>query len=246
MTLLSARGLSHKFPDGGYGIRDLDIDIFGDELLLIAGRNGSGKTVLMLHLVGLLEPTEGTVHYRGIPVSKRTDEVRNRIGIVLQDPRAQFLGQTVAEDVGFGLEFEGVEISEVERRVYESLKIMNIADLANRRPFFLSGGEQRKSALAALLVREPEALILDEPFIGLDLTGVVSITESIIDLRRRGHAVVVITHDIEKILAHADRLAIMDDGRVVASGQPGDMISRLKQHAIRTPRGSIESMSWLE
>ena len=246
MTLLSARGLAHRFPDGGYGIRNLDIDIFSDELLLIAGRNGSGKTVLMLHLVGLLTPTKGTIHYRGNPVSSRIDEVRNRVGIVLQDPRAQFLGQTVAEDVGFGLEYEGCDSIEAERRVAESLETMKIADLADRRPFFLSGGEQRKTALAALLARKPEALILDEPFIGLDLPGVISITETLLDLRKRGHTVVVITHDIEKILAHADRLAIMDEGRVVGSGSPGDMIPLLRQHAIRYPRGPVESMSWLE
>lgn len=245
MTLLSARDLTHQFPDGGYGIRDLDLDIFSNELLLIAGRNGSGKTVLMLHLVGLLEPTKGTVNYRGSPIAAQIDEVRNRIGIVLQDPRAQFLGQTVAEDVGFGLEYEGVDPTEIERRVADSLGTMKIADLADRRPFFLSGGEQRKTALAALLARNPEALILDEPFIGLDLTGVVSITESLLDLRKRGHTVVVITHDIEKILAHADRLAIMDEGRVVGSGTPADMIPLLNRHAVRSPRGPIETMSWL-
>ena len=245
MSLLSARSLTHRFANGNIGVRDLSIDVKHDELLLIAGKNGSGKSVLMLHFVALLEPTAGEILLDGAPISSRVPELRRRVGIVFQNPQSQFLGQTVHEDVGFGLEYEGIDSGEIEQRIAGSLATMGISDLAERRPHYLSGGEQRKAALAAILARKPDVLILDEPFIGLDLGGVQSILNSILELKALGHGVVVITHDVEKVLAHADRMAIMDEGRVVADGEPSEIADELGANGIRTPRGSIERMSWL-
>lgn len=245
MNLISVRGLSHRFLSGAYGIKQVDIDIREDEFLLITGKNGSGKTLLMLHIVGLYEPTSGEVLYRDEPISSRIELVRSRVGIVFQNPESQFLGQTVAEDVGFGLEYSGLSDSEIDARVHRSMDKMSISHLADRQPLRLSGGEQRKAALAALLAREPEVLILDEPFIGLDLPGVRSIIESIDSLRKEGHAIVIITHDVEKILAHCDRVAVMDGGRVAEIGSPESVITHFAKYEIRSPDLPVSSMSWL-
>ncbi len=244
--LVSVRNLSHRFASGVYGLTDVSLDIYGDEFLIIAGRNGSGKTLLMHHLVGLLEPTSGAVFYRERPIGSWIDEVRRRIGIVFQNPESQFLGQTVREDVGFGIEDDGLPEAVLENRVGASMEAMGITILADRRPPYLSGGEQRKVALAGVLVREPEIIMLDEPFIGLDLPGVRSILRALLDLRDKRRTVVVITHDVEKALAHADRIVVMSDGQVVEEGLPEVVAPKLSRYDVRAPVGPVERMSWLD
>lgn len=245
MTLLEARGLSHRFPDRNWGLREVDFKILDDEFLVVAGINGSGKTLLMHHLLGLVSPTSGTISYRGRPINRVLDELRQRVGLVFQNPETQFLGSSVTEDVAFGLEYSGRSAHEIEQRVSRALRRMSISHLADRRPFFLSGGEQRKVAIAGLLARDPEILILDEPFIGLDYPGVRSILEALLDLKNERRTIVVITHDIEKVLAHAQRLVVMKDGRIVESGEPERIAASLESHEIRCPPIPVSSMSWI-
>ena len=246
MMLLQANNLYHRFADGSYGLRNASIDLHSDETFVLAGPNGSGKTVLMYHLIGLLKPSDGEIKYRGTPIFEDINEVRRRVGIVFQKPESQFVGQTVTEDVSFGPENYGYSDEQVEDRAQKALAAMGIEELAGSRPLYLSGGEQRKVAIAGILACDPEIVILDEPFIGLDLSGVRSMLRAILELRKNGHSLMIITHDLDKILGHADRLAIMSNGTVVASGAPTAVSPSLERYGIRFPSGPIESMTWID
>ncbi len=245
MTLLSLEGVSHRFADGTFGIRDVSLTVDSGDFIVIAGRNGSGKTVLIHHLVGLLKPAAGRIVYRGLDIAHQISTVRRSIGIVFQNPDDQFLGHTVAEDVAIGPENLGLDREEIDRRVDESLERIGITGLADQRPFFLSGGEKRKVALAGILAMESEIVLFDEPFIGLDLPGVRMVLEAILEIHASGKTIIVISHDVDKVLAHAGRLVIMSDGKVVADGPPEKLIDRLEEFDVRRPPGELSTYTWL-
>ncbi|MAG14094.1 MAG: ABC transporter ATP-binding protein [Spirochaetales bacterium] len=247
MTLLATEQLCHTFTDGTDGIRGVSVSFSKNEFVVIAGKNGSGKTVLMLHLNGLLKPTSGTVRYRGAALEKNLQLVRQKVGLVFQEPAQQLLGQTVEDDVAFGPENLGLSLNEVSDRTCVALKNLGIAHLAERQPHFLSGGEKRKVALAGVMAMAPEIVILDEPFAGLDLPGVSMILDAMILLYKQGHTIIVITHDIRKVVAHATRLLVMDDGSIVADGNPAAVIDQVEEFGIRgmAPGEKIGDMTWL-
>jgi len=241
MSLLETVNLTHRFPDGTIGIREVNLSIDRGEFILLAGKNGSGKTVLMKHLNGLLKPTSGKVLFKGRPLSENLFLARQKVGLVFQEPDNQFVGQTVEEDIAFGPENLGLTREEIEIRVARPLEITGLSRLAKRNPHLLSGGEKRKLAIAGVLAMEPDVVILDEPFASLDYPGVKQISEQILKLHESGHTVLVLTHDIEKMLAHATRLIIMEGGRIMRDGKPFDFIDELEQFGIRKP----EAYTWM-
>jgi biotin transport system ATP-binding protein len=248
MTLLEVSGVSHRFPNGKFGLRDLDLRILEHEFLVIAGPNGSGKTLLMRHLNGLLSPTNGTILYRGLDIRKDLNRVRRGVGLVFQDADSQIVGQTAAEDVAFGPENLGLPREEVGNRVRRAFELTGISHLADLPARALSGGEKRLLALAGVLAMEPEAVILDEPFANLDFGSVRRVLSVIVELHEGGRTVILITHELEKALAHATRLVIMREGRIREAGAPGDLLGSLEQHGLISPRfagGSLETMTWL-
>ena len=249
LPLLELENLTHRFPDGTIGIDRVNMRIRGGELIVLAGRNGSGKTVLMLHMNGLLKPTGGRVLFEGIPIEKNLPKVRQRVGIVFQEPENQIVGQTVEEDVAFGPENIGLSREEVTRRVSSATAEAGIVHLIARPSKALSGGEKRKLAIAGVLALRPDIVVLDEPFAGLDYPGVRDILGSIIGLFEAGHSVVVITHDIEKLLAHATRLVLMAEGRVVRDGDPAEVVREVEAFGVRgavARTGDIRDLTWLK
>ena len=190
------------------------------EFIIIAGENGSGKTVLIRHLNGLLRPTKGKVYINGEPISKNINSARKKIGLIFQDSDSQIVGQTVAEDVAFGPENLNLPNAEVEQIVRESLEAVGLYDISSQSPHTLSGGQKRKLAIASVLAMKSEIIIFDEPFTGLDYTGVLQILSQLVHLHKAGHSIVVVTHELEKVLAHADRLLIIHKGRLVEDGKP--------------------------
>ncbi len=248
MSLLEVRRLTHRFPDGSLGLNNVSFSVDPGELLLLAGRNGSGKTVLMKHLNGLLTPTSGEILLEGRPIADDLLATRRQVGLVFQDSDSQIVGQTVRDDIVFGPQNLRLPETEVEERVQWALSSLGLEELAEQPPHQLSGGEKRRLAIADILVMKPKIIIMDEPFSGLDYPGVRRLLKEIIKLHAAGHTLIVITHEVEKVLAHSTRLLIMEGGRVVADGEPDELLELLEPHGIRPPmldgRGTA-GVTWL-
>ncbi|HCM26033.1 MAG: ABC transporter ATP-binding protein [Treponema sp. GWB1_62_6] len=248
--LFEIRGLRKLFPDGTEALAGVDLDIEADECLVIAGSNGSGKTLLMRTLVGLTDSSEGSALFRGVPVAKDPGAVRRAVGLVFQDADAQLVGETVEEDIAFGPRNLRLPQAEITARVAAALEAVGLSDKRKAPPRRLSGGEKRRLAIAGVLAMGCEAIIMDEPFANLDWPGVEQVLRAVSDLRSTGHAVVVLTHELEKILAHADRLAILDRGSIRDCGKPAEVLGRgVAAFGVRDPRqryDSVEDCTWLE
>jgi biotin transport system ATP-binding protein len=246
-ALLSFRGVDHRFPDGVAGLSKIEMDIFAGELLLLAGPNGAGKTLLMRHAIGLARPFAGRVLYRGEEIGTRLKTVRRNIGIVFQHPEEQIIEDTVAGEIAFGPENRGIRGAELRRRVERELSRFSLEHLSGRHPMTLSGGERRRLALASILAMQPELLLLDEPFMELDFPGVRDLLKILLEIHAEGHGICIITHDVGKILSHADRLVLMNSGKISAAGTPGELLPLLEEHGVRNPcRGgiSLSEASW--
>lgn len=247
--LLRAEGLSKRFKDGTWGLRDVSLSVFEGDFLVLAGRNGSGKSLLMRHFLALAAPSSGRALYRGRPVAEDPRFVRSRVGLVFQDPESQILGRTVAEDAAFGPENLGLRRDEIERRVASALGGADLADKAERRPDVLSGGERRRLAVAGILAMESEVLVMDEPFANLDYPSIRRLLELIVSLHRTGRTIVLLTHELEKVLGHATRLALMDGGRIVYDGAPDGVTgAEFLACGLADPYrrySSVEDLSWL-
>ncbi|MCL2792611.1 MAG: energy-coupling factor ABC transporter ATP-binding protein [Spirochaetaceae bacterium] len=248
MSLLEAKNLTHVFPEGTVAIKDISLKINSGEFVIIAGANGSGKTVFIRHLNGLLVPTKGEVLINGKPIKKNITLARRKIGLIFQDSDSQIVGQTVAEDVAFGPENLNLPIAEVEKAVRESLEIVGISDLSTKSPHTLSGGQKKKLAVAGVLAMNPNIIIFDEPLAGLDYPGVVQVLRQLDELHKAGNTIILVTHELEKTLAHADRLVIFHKGELVEDGKPEDVIYCSEKYGVRMPLrngGEIGSMTWL-
>jgi biotin transport system ATP-binding protein len=167
---------------------------------------------------------------------------------MFQDADSQIVGETVYEDVAFGPENLCLERSEVRKRVEKALQVVGLQRLADQRQHLLSGGEKRRLAIAGILSMEPRVIVFDEPFSSLDYPGVKQVLQHILALNQSGQTIVVTTHDPEKIIAHADRLIIMQAGEVVRDGKPVDILCDLETFGVRKPcdcRLDLETQSWL-
>jgi biotin transport system ATP-binding protein len=248
MYILETQNLTHTFPNGFTAINDINLSFQAGEFIIIAGANGSGKTVLMQHFNGLLLPTEGRVLLKGQPITKDLTSARKKIGLIFQNSDNQIVGQTVAEDVAFGPENLRLPRTEVESRVKEALGAVDLSELTEQPPHTLSGGQKRKLAIAGVLAMNPQVIVFDEPFTGLDYPGVLQVLKQIVTLHQKGHTIILVTHELEKVLAHAGRLIIMEKGRIVEDSHPNNLIEKVETYGIRRPFGknrSIATMTWL-
>jgi biotin transport system ATP-binding protein len=248
--VFETRSLSHRFSDGTLALREVTLRLPFRGFTVIAGRNGAGKTLLSRHLVGLLRPTAGSVLLDGVPVGENTEAVRRRVGIVFQDPDSQFIGQTVAEDIAFGLEQRrsrdgGTPREAIEERVERVLRAFGLEEVRDRDPHTLSGGEKRRVAIAAVAVVEPQLLILDEPFANLDFPGVSSVLNRIVAVASAGTGVLLITHEVEKVLAHAERLIVFEEGSVAADDHPSTLLPKLGTWGLRKPPLPLSELTWI-
>lgn len=248
MPLLEAKDLTHVFPNGTTAIRDISFQVHAGEFVIIAGANGSGKTVFIRHLNGLLIPTKGKVLIDGEPIVKNIAKARRKIGLIFQDSDSQIVGQTVAEDVAFGPENLNLPVPEVDRIVRETLETVGLGDLCSQSSHTLSGGQKRKLAVAGVLAMKPNIIMFDEPFTGMDYLGVVQVLQQLVQLHKAGHTIILVTHELEKVLAHADRLVIINKGELVEDGKPEDVISRVEKYGVRIPLKNgeeIGGVTWL-
>ncbi len=249
MSIIEIKNLSHRFENGTMGLDNINLSIEKGTLTLIAGRNGSGKTTLLRHLNGLLLPEKGSVLLNHVPVSKNLKRARQMVGMMFQDADSQIVGETVSADVAFGPENLCLDKAEVDIRVNQSLRAVGLENYFDQRPHLLSGGEKRRLAIAGVLAMEPDILVFDEPFSGLDYPGVKQVLEQIVSLHKTGHTILVTTHDIEKIIAHADRLIIMNNGKIIKDGVPDEIVPGSEEFGVREPCLShmgVRVRSWLD
>jgi len=254
--VFEVRGLRKEFPGGICALDGIDLDITESECLLVAGSNGSGKTILMRILAGLLEPSGGTIRFRGealdAVLKKRSSKYgafRRQLGIVFQDPDAQFVGETVEEDAAFGPSNLGLSKTETTERAAAALEKTGLWEKRELPPRQLSGGEKRRLALAGVLAMGCRIIIMDEPFANLDWPGVIQVLKTIQSLKQEGATLIILTHELEKVLAFADRLVILHRGRIREEGNPESVLDRLRsEYGVRDPRRSsvtVENCSWL-
>jgi biotin transport system ATP-binding protein len=219
----------------GAVLRGVDLRIADGEWVVIAGANGSGKTTLVRHLPGLLEPDAGTVRVDGRDVTEDPVTARTAVGTVFQQPRDQLVAATVGADVAFGPENLGLSREAIDDRVDTALAAVGMADRRDERVDELSGGERARVAIAGALAMGPAHLVLDEPLAGLDWPARRSVLAHLRDVSAAGTAVVIVTHDLRDVLAPADRLVVLADGRVVRQGPPDALGEALAAYGVRPP-----------
>ena len=212
--------LSHTYFDGTASVsavKDVCLDIREGEFLSIIGHTGCGKTTLVQHLNGLLLPSAGRVLVDGLDTAdkKQRPAIRGLVGMVFQYPEYQLFADTVREDVGFGPKNMKLSESEIALRVSEAMAMVGLSmeGFAEKSPFELSGGEKRRAALAGILAMRPKYLVLDEPMAGLDPQGRQNILEMLEKLRTdTGCSIIMVSHSMEDVARHADRILVMDHG----------------------------------
>lgn len=206
-------------------ISDITLRIDEGEFVGLIGHTGSGKSTLIQHLNGLLEPSSGRVLVDGFDLSDKAQRKKARalVGMSFQYPDYQLFDSTVIDDVSFGPKNMGLSEEEVRRRASDAMELvgLDVSQFAQKSPFELSGGEKRRAALAGIIAMRPKYLVLDEPMAGLDPSGRRGIMELIQRLRLElGCAVIMVSHSMEDIARHADRVILLCDGRIRAQGAP--------------------------
>lgn len=228
-NIIEVQQLSYQYPDSGdrYALKQLSFDVHPGEWLAIVGHNGSGKSTLARAIDGLLPFKEGTVKVGGIQLSPETVwDVRAQIGMIFQNPDNQFVGATVADDVAFGLENRQVPRATMQKRVQAALAKVGMTQFAHREPSSLSGGQKQRVALAGVVAIAPKILILDEATSMLDPQGRQTVLELVRELRQTQQLTVIsITHDIDEA-ASADRILVLDDGRLIEEATPATIFAR--------------------
>jgi biotin transport system ATP-binding protein len=235
VTIIDIDGLTHRYADGTVALQGVGLTIAEGELTVIAGANGSGKTTLLRHLNGLIAVQEGTVRVCGKSVTADPMAARQAVGMVFQDADSQIIGETVYDDVAFGPENLRLTRPEIDRRVHEALSAVGLDGMEDKRPHYLSGGQKRRLAIAGVLAMAPRVLMMDEPFSNLDYPSARQVLKRIVQLNQAGHTIVITTHDLEKIIAHAHRLVVMAQGRIVRDGAPANVMASIEAFGIRPP-----------
>jgi energy-coupling factor transport system ATP-binding protein len=237
--LIEVRNLTYIYnagtPDAVVALRDIDLTINRGEFIAIVGGNGSGKSTLAKHFNALLQPTEGEVIVDGLNTHDRDTlwDIRQRVGMVFQNPDNQLVATVVEEDVAFGPENLGLPPQEIRRRVDEALAAVDMSEHRRREPHLLSGGQKQRVAVAGILAMRPQCLVLDEATTMLDPQGQREVLETIRRLNTQGVTVIHITHDMDEA-ALFQRVIALADGRVALDGPPekvfrsGDELNRIR------------------
>ena len=233
--ILKTEALTHRYSVGtpfeNTAIDAISLEIPRGQFVGLIGHTGSGKSTFIQHLNGLLRPTSGTVYYEGKDIfgsKTATRDVRFKVGLVFQYPEYQLFEETVYADIAFGPKNQKLKPAEVDERVREAAKFVGIDEsLFEKSPLELSGGQKRRVAIAGVIAMRPGVLVLDEPTAGLDPEARESLFKNIEDYRSTtGSTVVLVTHSMDDVARIADRLIVMNRGKVVMDGTPQQVFSR--------------------
>ena len=221
---------SHEDGIEKYAINGVDLTVKKGEFLVVLGHNGSGKSTLAKHMNALLLPTDGVVYVDGINTKdeERIWDVRAKAGMVFQNPDNQMVATIVEEDVAFGPENLGIDPKEIRKRVDESLEKVGMSEYKRHAPHLLSGGQKQRVAIAGILAMKPECIIFDEPTAMLDPSGRKEVIKNIKEINKEyGITIVLITHYMDEA-AEADRIVVMDDGKLIMGGTPKEVFSKVE------------------
>lgn len=219
-------------------LNDVSLEISKGEFVAIIGHTGSGKSTLVQHLNGLLKPTEGKAFIDEVDLSGKGTEVkaaRQQVGMVFQYPEHQIFAETVFEDIAFGPRNKGFNEDEVAKQVREAMAFVGLDydTYAQRSPFQLSGGQMRRVAIAGVVAMNPDYLVLDEPSAGLDPRSRNAVFKEILELHKsRGIAIVLVTHSMEEAAKYADRMLVINGGKVMFDGKPMEIFRNHSQELI--------------
>lgn len=222
-------------------IDDVNLDVEKGDFIAILGHNGSGKSTLAKHINAILLPAEGTVWLKEMDTKDedRLWDIRQSAGMVFQNPDNQIIATVVEEDVGFGPENLGVKTEEIWKRVEDSLKAVGMMEFRSHSPNKLSGGQKQRVAIAGIMAMKPECIILDEPTAMLDPNGRKEVIRTVKELNQKENVtVLLVTHYMEEVI-HADKVIVMDHGKIVMQGTPREIFSRveeLQQYRLDVPQ----------
>jgi cobalt/nickel transport system ATP-binding protein len=239
--MIRTEALSFSYDGFTSALAEISLEVKDGEFLALLGANGCGKTTLLKHLNGLLKPSSGKVFLDGKELRLFKDEqIFRRVGMVFQDPNDQLFGASVGQDVAFGAVNLGLKPDEVARRVNHALKVVGASGLASKAIHTLSFGQKRRVAIAGVLAMAPEVILLDEPTSGLDPRGASLVMRLLRKLNReRGTTMLMATHDVELVPLFADRVAIMNKGRLITEGPPAKVFAdtaMIREVELRLPR----------
>lgn len=212
-------------------LKDINLKVNKGEFLVIIGHNGSGKSTLAKHFNAILIPSKGCVMVDGIETkdSQRLWEIRQRAGMVFQNPDNQIVATIVEEDVAFGPENMGIPPAEIRKRVDNALKTVDMLEYAQHGPHLLSGGQKQRVAIAGILAMKPKCIILDEPTAMLDPSGRREVIDTIKKLNKEENiTIILITHFMEEAV-DADRVVVMENSEIVMDGTPREVFSKVKE-----------------
>ena len=250
MGIIKAKDLVHEYirrdEEGNVesiqtALDKVSLDVKKGDFIAVLGHNGSGKSTLAKHINAILEPTEGSLWVDGFDTTdeKNIWDIRQRAGMVFQNPDNQIIASVVEEDVGFGPENIGVPTDEIWQRVEESLKAVGMLKYREHSPNKLSGGQKQRVSIAGVMAMQPECIVLDEPTAMLDPVGRKEVLEAVHALNReKGVTIILITHYMEEVV-EADHVYVMDAGKVVMQGTPRSIFSqveRLKEYRLDVPQ----------
>lgn len=219
---LEVKNLHFSYPDGHDAVRGMSFSIHHGESVGIIGANGAGKSTLLMLLMGVLFPSQGEVSVGDVQVTKKTlPMIRQRLGMVFQDPDDQLFMNTVYDDVAFGPRNYKLDEKEIERRVLSALELVGIPHLKDRAPFKLSGGEKRAAAIAAVLSMQPDILVMDEPTAALDPKSRRRVMNLLASFE---HTKIVTSHDLDMIFEMCHRTIVIKKGEIVADGVTSELL----------------------
>lgn len=256
MGIIKAKQLVHEYirrdEEGNVesiqtALDHVDLDVKQGDFIAILGHNGSGKSTLAKHINALLAPSEGSLFVDGMDVSKEENviPVRKTAGMVFQNPDNQIIGNIVEEDVGFGPENLGVPTDEIWKRVDRSLEAVGMTAYRLKSPNKLSGGQKQRVAIAGVMAMKPQCIILDEPTAMLDPNGRKEVIATLHELNKKENiTILLITHYMEEVI-DADRVIVMDDGKLVMDGTPKEIFSHvqeLKSYRLDVPQ--VTELAW--
>lgn len=253
MNIIKGRKLSYDYlkldEDGNEeaavrAVDGVDLDVKEGDFVAILGHNGSGKSTLAKHINAILLPSEGTLYVDGKDTKDESKlwEIRQSAGMVFQNPDNQIIGTLVEEDVGFGPENMGVPSDEIWERVEKSLKAVGMWEYRGHSPNKLSGGQKQRVAIAGVVAMRPKCIVLDEPTAMLDPNGRKEVIKTVHELNKKEHVtVLLITHYMEEVI-EADKVIVMDQGKIVMQGTPKEIFSQveeLKKYRLDVPQATL-------